>query len=83
MPETSERRAWLSPRGIGQLGIGHFLQIDAEQHGVSRETHVFANLSADELVVPGKDFYRYAVLTQGLNGTSRSGLGRVQKRDVL
>ncbi len=78
--EAGEERGLL--RRVGQLGVGHFLHIAAQEHGVGRKAHVLANLSADELVVPGEDFYRHAVLVKGLDGASRGVLGRVQKRDV-
>jgi len=42
-------------RRIGQLGIGHFLHIAADEHRIGRKADVFANLAADEVVVSGKD----------------------------
>src|SRR5580700_2758226 len=78
--QAREERGLL--RRVRQLGVRHFLYVAAEEHGVGREAHVLANLSADKLVIAGEDFYCHAVIVKGLDGTSRGVLGRVQKRDV-
>jgi hypothetical protein len=71
--EAREERGLL--RRLGQFGIGHFLHVAAQQHGVGGEAHVLAHLAADELVVAGEDFYRHAVLVKGLDGASAVFLG--------
>ena len=78
--EAGEQRRLL--RRLGQFGVGHLLHVAAQQHRVGGEAHVLAHLAADELVVPGEDFYRHAMLVQRLDGASRGVLGRVQECDV-
>src|ERR1035438_3553373 len=78
--EAGEQRGLLGR--IGQLGIGHFLDVRAQQHGIGRKSHVLAHLAADQIVVAGENLNSDAMLVKGLDGRSRGVLGRVQKRDV-
>jgi hypothetical protein len=61
--EAGEKRRLLCR--LGQFWIGHSLYIAAQEHGVGREAHVLAHLAANEVVVSGQDFHRYAVLVKG------------------
>jgi hypothetical protein len=78
--EASEQRRLLGC--LGQFGVGHFLHVAAQQHGVGYEANVFAHLAADKVVISGEDFYGHAMLVQSREGAGRGVLGRVQERDV-
>jgi len=58
--EAGEQRDLYS--GLGKFGVGHFLDVTAQQHGIRREAHVGANLTAYQGVIPSEDFYGHAIL---------------------
>src|ERR1035437_10018124 len=69
-------------RRISQFGVGHFLDIIAQQHRVGDESHVLAHLAADEIVVACEDLYHYTMFVQRLDRGGRCALGRVEKCDI-
>ena len=68
--------------GLGEFGVGHFLDVAAEEHGVGGEADVLADLAADELVIAGEDFHGDAVFVQGGEGAGGGLLGRVEESDI-
>jgi len=65
-----------------QFLVGHLLHGIAQQHGVGIESHVTADLAADQVVVAGQNLYCHTMLVQRFDGGGCGSLGRVEKGHI-
>jgi len=73
---AGERRRTARPiSGLGQFGVGHFLDVTAQQHGIGREAHVSANLAAYQSVIPVRIFTATPSLCSAARARAAVSLG--------
>ena len=68
--------------GLGQLRVGHGLDLAAEHDLLGIDADLGADLAGDEVVVAGQDLDGHAVLAQGGDGFGGGVLGRVEEGEV-
>ena len=68
--------------GLGQLGVGHGLDLRAQEHAIGGQPDLVADLAADQLVVAGEHLHRHAVVLQRQDRGGGRLLGRIEEGDV-
>jgi len=67
---------------LSQIGVGHFFDVVAQQHGVGEKPDIAAYFAANQVVVAGKDLNCNTMFAQRFDRGCSGGLGRVEECDI-
>jgi hypothetical protein len=78
--ESAHKRPCRQP--LGQLLVGHFFHVVAEQDFFGVDADLRADFARDQIVVAGQNFHGHAMLAQRGDGGFGRVLGRIEKRQI-